>query len=397
MQTNHTTVTATATTTKPGDEGAAALSAALVAALPPGSPRLVCVWASTRQPLGPLLAALAARFPEAVVTGCSTAGEFTNAGDTAGTAVAFALSGDFVVEVGLATGLKSDTEGAVTRATAGLTRAVPDHPHRAALVLFDGLAGVGEEATLHAAMALGDDVKVAGAAAGDDWAVRSTEVGTGARCATDAVVVCLIHARSPIGLGVRHGHEPFSASVVVTKSSESVVFELDHQPAWQRYAAVTRDRALADGQADPSTLTDAGARLSFFARYSPAIQAGSAWRNRNPLVKNDDGSLAFTCGIPEGTRLTLLHSDPERQIGSARSAARDAVADLGGVAVAGALVFDCVCRKVLLGARFNDAVSALADELKAPLCGFESYGEVALRAGDFSGFHNSTTVVLAFS
>lgn len=32
----------------------------------------------------------------------------------------------------------------------------------------------------------------------------------------------------------------------------------------------------------------------------------------------------------------------------------------------------------------------------APLAGFETYGEIALDAGDMSGFHNTTSVVLAF-
>jgi methyl-accepting chemotaxis protein len=31
-----------------------------------------------------------------------------------------------------------------------------------------------------------------------------------------------------------------------------------------------------------------------------------------------------------------------------------------------------------------------------PVAGFETYGEIALDVGDMSGFHNTTTVVLAF-
>jgi methyl-accepting chemotaxis protein len=32
----------------------------------------------------------------------------------------------------------------------------------------------------------------------------------------------------------------------------------------------------------------------------------------------------------------------------------------------------------------------------AVLAGFETYGEIALDVGDMSGFHNTTSVVLAF-
>jgi methyl-accepting chemotaxis protein len=39
----------------------------------------------------------------------------------------------------------------------------------------------------------------------------------------------------------------------------------------------------------------------------------------------------------------------------------------------------------------------MVDELGGvPIAGFETYGEIALDAGDMSGFHNTTSVVLAF-
>ena len=51
----------------------------------------------------------------------------------------------------------------------------------------------------------------------------------------------------------------------------------------------------------------------------------------------------------------------------------------------------------LLGEDFSRAVRGMSEELGGvPLAGFEAYGDVALNVGDFSGFHNATTVVLAF-
>lgn len=82
---------------------------------------------------------------------------------------------------------------------------------------------------------------------------------------------------------------------------------------------------------------------------------------------------------------------------SAREAARRARLQLGDSHVAGALVFDCICRKLILGEQFSDAVRRISRELgDAPLAGFETYGEIALDVGEMSGFHNTTSVVLAF-
>jgi methyl-accepting chemotaxis protein len=65
--------------------------------------------------------------------------------------------------------------------------------------------------------------------------------------------------------------------------------------------------------------------------------------------------------------------------------------------VIGALVFDCICRNLILGDEFGRAVRGIGEVLDgAPLAGFETYGEVALSAGAMSAFHNTTSVVLAF-
>jgi hypothetical protein len=72
-------------------------------------------------------------------------------------------------------------------------------------------------------------------------------------------------------------------------------------------------------------------------------------------------------------------------------------AQLDGARVAGAVVFDCIGRNLILGAHFGDAVRAMSEALGgAPVASFETYGEIALVEGDLSDFHNTTSVVLAF-
>lgn len=47
---------------------------------------------------------------------------------------------------------------------------------------------------------------------------------------------------------------------------------------------------------------------------------------------------------------------------------------------------------MILGGDFQVAVRAISEELGGvPLAGYETYGEIALAAGDMSGFHNTTT------
>jgi methyl-accepting chemotaxis protein len=93
--------------------------------------------------------------------------------------------------------------------------------------------------------------------------------------------------------------------------------------------------------------------------------------------------------------LRVMESPKEGQIISARKAAEAAIKASRGAKIAGAIVFDCVCRAVILGDDFSKAVAGIKDVIgNVPLIGFETYGEIAMELGQLSGFHNTTTVVL---
>lgn len=360
-------------------------------------PAFAVVFGSTAQPLEPLMTALSLALPNTVLIGASTAGEFTEQEEGTGAASIFAVAGDFKAHLGIGLGLKANPERAVQEAIAGLPPRVEGLPHRTAIMLIDGLAGVGEEAALLAAMLLGSDVQLAGAGAGDDWQVKGTHVAAGTRVATDAVAMMMIYSRERLGVGVAHGHRPFSPDeVTVTRAAGSVVYEFDGRPAWDVWLDKTRAEALKDG-IDVDAITTPGETLQFFARFEAGIATGSEFKNRPPFMRLPDGALAFACGIPEGTPMRIMRSSPQQQLDSARDAARRARATFGDRPVVGALVFDCACRKVLLEENFLAAVKGMSDELGgAKVAGFESYGEIAVAEGDWSGFHNATTVLVAF-
>ncbi len=386
-----------AVATADGPEAGPALASALREKLGGARPAMIVCFTSMRQPLGDVLAAVQGAFAGVTVVGSSTAGEFTEAGEHPRAAVAMAIAGDFRAHATMVEGVRADAEKAAAALVAGVPPRAAGYPHRTAILLFDGLAGVGEELTLTCAAALGPEVQIAGAAAGDDWTITGTRVGAGARAAVDAAALAVLDSRVPLAIGVAHGPKSTGRRARVTRSEGSVVHELDGKPAWQRYAELTRDFGVADHAIDPDDITDAGQRLQFFAWYQPGIALGHSYKNRSPLGRIEGDALAFACGIPVGTELEILRSNTQAQIDSARAAAEEARAKLGGAKVAGALVFECACRQVYLGERFFEAPRVVAEVLGgAPLAGLEAYGEVALNIGDFSGFHNATTVVLAF-
>jgi hypothetical protein len=377
-----------------------ALAGQISAQLGGRTPALVTLFPSSDYSLAEVMAAFRAALPAGatppVVLGATTAGEFTGTGDASGSVSAFAVAGDFRVFGGVGRPLRGNVEAAVTQALANIPQEQEGYPHRTAVLFIDGLVGVGEEATLTAAALLGPGVRLCGGCAADDWRLQATAVGCDDTVGGDALAVAIIFSRQPLGIGVFHGHQPMSDAMTITRSAENVVHEIDGRPAWEVFLEKTRARALQDG-IDAENLKNNSDILQYFLKYETGIKTGPEFRIRMPLSRNDDGSLGFVCGMPEGTPIHFMASDPQKQIESARGAAGRARAQLAGQAIAGALVIDCGCRKLILKDRFGEAVRAIAAELgDVPIAGFESYGEIALNDDDFSGFHNTTTVLLAF-
>jgi hypothetical protein len=375
-------------------EVGAAVERALAEQLAGEEPVLIAVFASTSNDLGELCIALG-KDRKAVVIGASTAGEFTEHGDAKGSVAVFALGGDeYRASAGIGDGLAADPGAAVGRALSGQPRAVPNFSHRTAITLLDPLAGNGEEAALLLAEQLGPDQPIAGGAAGDDLKMTQTIVACGARACSDAIVVAQIFSKRPLGIGIAHGHRALSAPLRVTRATGGTVHELDGRPAWDVWLERTRDSARARG-IDVDALAP-GAEGAFLLQFEAGLANLNDYKIRAPLARSADGSISFAAAIPEGSVIRITESDAGAQVESALRAADGARAALGGP-VAGALVFDCICRNLILGERFGTAVRGIAERLGgAPVAGFETYGEVALSAGEMSAFHNTTSVVLAF-
>lgn len=372
-----------------------ALQEGLAARLGGMRPGFLCAFASPAASLSRVMETIAAAYGSATAIGCTTAGEFSESEEGKHGVAIFALAGDDVtVSAGIGRGLKENPEGALQEAIPA-PRNDAERPYQTAILLLDPMSGNGEETVLLATTLLGPQVRLAGGAAGDDLKFALGEVACGTEVSGDATVVAMLRSRQPLGIGVRHGHKPISRPLTITRSEGSLVHEIDGRPAFELWKELVRPAARRAGveidQVDPSQMG------SLLLRFEVGLVAGAnEYKIRAPLsVKGS--SLSFACGVPEGAVVRLTESVEQDQVSSARDAALQARKALGDQRVAGALVFDCICRNLILKEQFGTAVREMHVALgEAPLAGFETYGEIAMELGQSSGFHNTTTVVLAF-
>jgi methyl-accepting chemotaxis protein len=328
------------------------------------------------------------------IIGASSCGEFTeDAVSKKSVAVGMIHSDTYRFQVRSAQGLQEDVSGVLTSLRGEFEDFLQEEGQTSIIMMIDGLRGNGEEATLCASAAFGADVKIAGGAAGDELAFAETRVIANDHVLTNAVSLCVVKGPDTLFTGVQHGHKPLSETLTATRAEGNILYTVDGRSAWEVWKEKAGAKAKEIGM-DVDRLAGSTDEGVFLIRFELGLETGDGYKIRVPLSKNEDGSLNFACTIPEGVKFRIMESVKSDQIQSAREAAELAVRDAGEKKIAGAFIFDCVCRSLILEDQFKDGVGAIQQVIgDVPLLGFETYGEICMDPGQFSGFHNTTSVV----
>lgn len=331
------------------------------------------------------------------IIGCTSAGQFSQEHVTKqGLSCACIKSDTHRFLSGISTNLKSDPVQAVSNIVQTFPSEVEGYPYHSAIMFVDGLAGKGEEAVLAASSLLGPMVKFAGGAAADNLTFRETFVLYQDQSLVDAISLCLIASKRPLIISVKHGHRPISPPLRITKSKGNILYEVENKPALEVWKFYLKDRLKKQNidldQLSPEEIS------KVLLKYEAGLLIGNnEYKIRFPASSNPDGSLNFVCSMMEGAVIKIMDSSEQDQIESAREAARAALQHSRGVKLAGAVIFDCACRAMILKEEFSKAVDTNKETFgNLPFAGCETYGEIAMEMGQMSGFHNTTTVIMLF-
>lgn len=336
-----------------------------------------------------LAAALAAAFPHAVLLGCSTAGEITNAGVHADSCVLTAVRFD-------ATTLRAasaELRGMDDSRTAGrrLAEQLAGEGLQAVLVFGQGLGINGSALIAGMIEALGPNVPITGGLAGDNGAFARTWT-IGQLGVSDRAVVAagLYGDRLRLGHGSFGGWEPFGPARKVTRCDGNILFELDGEPAldiYKRYLGDYAKELPASGLLFPFAMLSENKHASGLIRTILGID-------------EQTGSLTLAGEIEAEGYLKLMHASTDALVDGAESAAV-AVRSMNGRPDASlALLVSCVGRRLVMGDRVDEEVEAVASVLGkgALLTGFYSYGEISPFApGAACKLHNQTMTITSLA
>jgi len=329
--------------------------------------QLVLLFGATARMENPdALHELRTAFPDALIVGCSTAGEICGTEVNDDTLVATAVRFEHT-EVRLAQA-HVDTAADSHTAGAALARTLNDARLVHVMVWSDGLQVNGTELARGLREQLPEHVAVTGGLAGDGDRFQRTVV-----CANDTPRAGAVAAlgfygtRLKVGYGSLGGWDTFGAERLITRSKGNVLYELDHQSALDLYTKYLGEHA---------------AQLPASALLFPLALRGEG--DGNTLVRTVLGidenakSMTFAGDMPEGTYARLMKANFDRLVDGAAGAARAGLAGLGSFTPQLAVLVSCVGRKLVLKQRVEEEVESVRDVLgpRAVLTGFYSYGEI---------------------
>jgi hypothetical protein len=337
----------------------------------------------SRPALGP---ELAARWPAAIIIGCSTAGQIceTEVFDAglAATAICFARTA-----VRAATAPVSAGDSAA--AGAALARSLADPGLVHVLVFSEGLDINGEALVRGLGELLPAGVSVTGGLSADGEQFQETVVlSDGLPRKNTVTAVGLYGASLKVGYGSLGGWDSFGPERQITRSHGNVLYELDGQSALALYKRYLGDHA--------SDLPASGLLFPLSLRTRDA----SAPVVRTILsVSEGDQSLTFAGNVPEGGYVRLMKANFDRLIDGAVGAGRISAEALG-TPVDLALLVSCVGRRMVLRQRVEEEVEGIRDIVGpgATITGFYSYGEISpFTPQARCELHNQTMTVTTLS
>lgn len=332
-----------------------------------------------------LFPALRAAYPEALIVGCSGAGEIHHSSVNDGTLVVTALQFEHTAVRLASIGIDEMHESFA--AGQFLADTLNDDGLKHVLVFSDGLSVNGSELVRGFRSRLPANVELTGGLAGDGARFERTLVLANAPAREKTLVAIGFYgSRLAVGYGSVGGWDTFGPERLITRSAGNVLYDLDGKPALELYKRYLGEHAAG--------LPATGLLFPLLLRS----ENGGVVRTILG-VNEAEQSMTFAGDMPEGRHARLMKANFDRLVDGAVSAAEVSRQGLGNQTAQFALLISCVGRKLVLQQRIDEEVlgmrQILGDDL--PFAGFYSYGEISPHhSGAPCELHNQTMSITTF-
>jgi hypothetical protein len=331
---------------------------------------------------------LAGYYPDAIFSGCSTAGEIATVSVNDNTIIITGIRFDETIVQSSKVTL-SDIDFSSMEAGKKLVAQLPKDGLKHVFVVSDGLKVNGTDLVKGMTQALDPEVTLTGGLAGDGSQFSKTVIiEPNGKIASESVAAIGFYGDGlTIGFGSRGGWDSFGLDRLVTRSKENILFEIDGEPALDLYKSFLGDKAKdlpASGLLFPLSMRDNEDR-------APVVRTILG-------INEEEKSLTFAGDIPQGSFVRLMKANNDRLITGAEEAAHAAANGIQN-SPEFAILVSCVGRKLVLKQMVEEEVECVSDVLGSPvITGFYSYGELApFNRNALCELHNQTMTITTFS
>jgi len=367
-----------------GREVAAELADRLGAA-----PDLVLLFASATYDAEAVLGGLRERLPAtSSIVGCSSYAEINGEEALTGSVTAMGLRLD---ALRFKTALVDDASAGSFAVGAALAEQVRDFEPSLFIVFPDGIRMNSTPFLQGIQSVLGERFPIVGGVAADDAKFQRTVEFHDDRVIVGGAVGVALKGEIRVVTAARSGFYPVGAARTATKVEDGkVILELDGAPALNLYKEYLGPHA--------DQLQTAG------IEFPLGIVGGIAGRERTEgdqilVVRAIQGvdeerkALLSSGDVPEGAEVRMTRATKDDLIQGAEAATREVKDAMPRARVA--LFFDCMGRKLVLGARYKDEVKRCMDILGDDVAkiGFYTYGELSPVQG--TTLHHDETFTIA--
>lgn len=227
---------------------------------------------------------------------------------------------------------------------------------------------------------LPEGISVSGGLASDNFDFKETLTGINSPPKSGQICAIGFYGDAiQIGYGARGGWDNFGLQRTVTKSNDSILYELDGKPAlniYKEYLGPAADDLPSSG-------------LLFPLVIKKTQKSRGLVRTING-VNEKDQSLRFTGDIPQGCIAQFMIGNFRNLAQGAGNAAKEALDMIGGKADL-AILTSCLGRQLLMGNQISDELESTVEVLgNIPTAGFYSNGEFSYLPDEKGLLHNET-------
>jgi len=334
----------------------------------------------------------AAAGPDVPVCGCTGSGVISGLGSDEAThsivLMGIAQSGLWVTPF-LFSGLSSDPEGVGGRIADIVQHAAIRNDESALLLLFaDGLTINADRLNRGLQAGLSRHIDIVGGTAGNDFERNVTyQLGNG-QVVSDGVSGALLRGNFHYSIEVSHGSRPVGLFRTITRTSGSVICEIDHLPALD----VVKELLGVD------RVRDVGQMLTIFELGEDFPGQGYSENILNRAIIGVDeelGGIRLAVEISEGSKIRITRRDRDLVLRRTREMTEAMVSELHDWRNAAYLYFNCIGRGSYLFGDPEQDINVIREVLtpEINLAGFFSFGEFA-PINNRNYFHNYSGVLV---